>query len=161
MTLSELKNLRQGVKEGEFRFKHSLIMDALTHEKDLFGTSVSKQFMVNMLTIGGILGVGDHFMDINLHGQIVHPPFLKFGESAVSLGMNPILGAGYEAMMQREDEDSDMLLVEFKNNWLGKAGFLPTNFKKVMRLSEGDIPEIYQGSKLQYLFAVPGKGEGH
>lgn len=154
ITWDEIKNLKAYLKEGEYKIKHGLIMDALTQTKDIYGQSVTKQFAVNMLTMGGLIWAGDKFLDSNIQDQVFHIPFVKIGGESPGVMLNPALSAGYKAWTKRHEEDRDMLFTEFVNNWAGTGGLVPSTIVKAMRLSEDDIPEIYKDSKLRYLFGV-------
>jgi hypothetical protein len=47
------------------------------------------------------------------------------------------------------------------NRWLGPTNVLPDTFRKAVRLSENDIPDIYRkgggSAYMKYLFGIPGK----
>ena len=159
ITWDEIKNLKGYLKEGEYKIKHGLIMDALTQTKDIYGQSVTKQFAVNMLTMGGIIWAGDKFFDADIQDQVFHIPFVKIGGESPGVMLNPVLSAGYKAWTKRHEEDRDMLFTEFVNNWAGTGGLVPSSITKAMRLSEDDIPEIYKESKLRYLFGVQASKE--
>lgn len=159
VTLEELKKLKSDMKEGEKAVKWGLIRDAMFETKDVYGQSVTKQFMVNMLTMGGLIWAGDKFLDADIHDQVFHIPFVKMGGESPGVMLNPVLSAGYRTWSHRNDEDRDLLFTEFINKWSGGSGLVPTTIMKAMRLTEDDIPEIYRNSKLRYLFAVPAAKE--
>jgi hypothetical protein len=64
---------------------------------------------------------------------------------------------GYDAWKQREEGDDEFLVSKITQRWLGAgwAGTLPDPARKLLRISNNDIPEIYQDSKYKYLFAIP------
>jgi len=160
VTLEQLKELKHFIKEGEYRVKHGMILDALNSEKDIFGQSSAKQFAVSTLMIGGLIGIGDKMFDSNIQDQVFHPPFIKMEGESPGVYLNPVTSAAYKTWTKRHEEDRGLLFTEFVNNWLGHSGAVPSTFRKAMRLTENDIPEIYRNSKLRYFFGVPAaKGE--
>lgn len=156
IALKELQQLKAHVKEGEYRVKYGLIMDALGATKDVYGQSVTKQFAVNVLTLGGLLSAGSHLFDADMHDQLLHLPFIKPEKHSLSVNLNPIVSAGYDTWASRHLEDRDLLFTEFWNNWSGTSGAVPASFRKAARLTKDDIPEIYKDSKWRYFFAIPG-----
>jgi len=98
--------------------------------------------------------------DSNIQDQVFHPPFIKMEGESPGVYLNPVTSAAYKTWTKRHEEDRGLLFTEFVNNWLGHSGAVPSTFRKAMRLTENDIPEIYRNSKLRYFFGVPAaKGE--
>lgn len=163
---SDIKDLRSLAREGESRLKANLVVDALRHETDFFGTPVAKQLMWDILTVGAAT-YGGAQAGLHLTDHFFHIPFLStMSENGkMELAVSPITKAtteGYNAWKKREDSD-DFLLGTIMSKWLGKYGPLPDTLKKVSALGDGDIPEIYQKGKgnsyLKFLFSIPGEGE--
>lgn len=155
VTWEELKQLKRDMKRGEYAFKFGLIKDALTQTKDVYGQSVTKQFMVNALTMGGLIWAGNKFFEADIQDQVFHLPFVKMGGEQPGVMLNPVVSAGWKAWNQRNEEDRDLLATEFMNNWLGNSGAMPTIVNKMLRLNENDIPEIYRDTKWKYFFGIP------
>jgi hypothetical protein len=56
------------------------------------------------------------------------------------------------------------LFSKIVQNYIGGTGAAPALFRKMSRLSKGDIPEMYLDARypeLNYIFAVPAEGAGH
>ena len=154
------KQMMRDVVEGEQRFQGSLIMEALTKEKDIFGTSITRQFMRQAVATGVALGAGAGVLGIDLTDHFLHLPFAKMKPSsdAPVPQSSPIPTAVYKTLMNRGEEDADPWLTSFYNEWFSRKGPWPINFLKAARLTRGDIPEIYEQSRLKYLFATPAAG---
>jgi hypothetical protein len=149
---AELMNqLRADVKEGEQRFKVGLIKDALQAEKDIYGTPMSSQLVRKMMILGGIFTAGAYGLEGNLSEHLVHVPGVKLEDGSAKLNLNPMITSALQANKRGEDE---FWLSEFFKHWL-PAGPIPSIVHKTMRLSENDIPKIYQGSQFRYLFGIP------
>lgn len=155
VTMDEWENFRSTLKRGEAEFKWGLIYDALTSTKDIYGQSVTKQFIKNVATMGGLIWMGDKFFDSDIHDQVFHLPFFKMGGSSPGLMLNPIISAGYKATMKRHESDTDWMMLDFANKWIGSSGPAPAVVTKLMRTAEGDIPEVYQQAPWRYMLGIP------
>jgi len=153
-TWRQLNNLRSDVKDAEHTFKGHLIFDALTKDRDIFGTAITQQFMRKMLIIGTSVAVGKQFFDADLLSHFVHFPLVKFQEGEVGLALNPALTAAYQSWNAKETEDKDLWISEFIKQWL-REGPVQQNFIKAARISRDDIPARYKDSRLKYLFGIP------
>jgi len=160
-TLGELRDLKRYIKSGEDEIKKNLIGDALFHDKDVFGTPVTKQFMREFIYVGAtIYGLGSLF-DADFHPHSFHVPFIStFGGDKPELGVSPMAGAIYKGLTRKResvDETGQEVgwVSQFFQDWLGRKQFVPQTFYKLNRISENDIPEAYKDSSLRYLFAVP------
>ncbi len=156
-----MEQLRATMKTGENQLKGSMILDALNMEKDIFGTSISRQAARQITTMGGVLMAGKTFIDSDLTSHLFHLPFAKIepGTKAPTPQLSPVPAAIYKTAMNRGKEDVDFWLSDFFNNWFSKKGPWPINFLKAARLTRGDIPDIYRNSELNYLFSVPKAGK--
>lgn len=158
VTPEQLREVARTIKNGEHDFKWELIKGALSSEKDLFGTSVTRQVMREILLVGGLVGLGKKAFDIDLLHHFIHPPFLKADSRDIAVSASPIVQTSWRTWKQWDEEDRDFILSMFFQEWFGKANKgvpVPVNLNKALRLSRGDIPERYKGSELQYLFGVP------
>jgi len=155
--LGMLNDLRGQVKQGEANFKWNMLKDELTKSKDIYGTPYSQQFLRQMVTMGAVIGTGKMAFDSDLWGHVVHIPGVKLNEKAMELGVNPIVSSAYQtttgANKTAANED-EFWMSRFFNTWLGSSGVNAT-LRKAMKLSNNDIPTIYQDNKLNYLFGVP------
>jgi hypothetical protein len=152
-----MRQLRADVKEGESRFKTALIKDALTKDKDMFGTAYSGQLVKQLMVLGTVIGGGKAAFDADLFGHAVHIPGLKLNEKGAELGLNPVLGAGWQTATGANIKDEDpeeFWISRFLNTWLTGKG-APAIVNKAIRLNNDDIPAMYKDSKLSYLFGVP------
>jgi hypothetical protein len=161
-TLSQMLDLKRYIKEGETVFKQNLIADALFESKDVFGTPVTKQFVKEMMIVGATIG-GGAMMGLDFGPHSFHAPFLRHGRKDPTLSVSPVVSGWFNAWDQRErakemDDETPFFVTSWLQHWFGKRGALPNQMWKILRISKGDIPEIYKGSKLQYLFSVPSKG---
>lgn len=159
--LTEMRRIKGLIQEGETAFKSHLIKDALTVERDIFGTPATKQFMRELLLYGSLLAGGAAF-GVDLSTQIGHVPFVHMDRKEPSLAINPLAAAFFKTKAERveayrNDNEPDFIVTSFMKNWLGKSFGVPVTANKLMRLSNDDIPEQYKGSKWQYLFAVPSR----
>lgn len=165
-TLKDLAGIRAAVKEGESEFKRNLIYDALTSQKDFFGTPVIVQTMKEMLVAGAVI-TGGSTVGMDFWPQTWHTPFMQVGAKSPTIAVSPIVGAAYGAATGKgasegaeAADESFGVVSRFLQQWLGPQGVKPLLLHKMERLSENDIPEIYKGSKWQYLFSIPAtKGE--
>ncbi len=162
-TLRELADLKNYIFRGESLLKQNLIADAFTQSRDFFGTPYTKQFfrefMFGGMVVWGLGGV----MDADFMPHTFHLPFLStFGGDKPQLATSPMVGAGFKILqgwMHPSDraEQDEFWMTEFMKDWLGKKQLIPQTAHKVLRMSDNDIPDIYEGSKLAYLFSVPAK----
>ncbi len=160
---SQLKDVKQNMREGEQLFKVGLIKAALESEKDHFGTPVTKQLMKEVLILGTLVTGANKLGDVDLTSHVSHLPFLKMNEAEPGLVMNPALSAGYKTWQEKDVEEDDFFLNRLVRNWSRDAG-LPTTVVKGMRLGTGDIPDRYLDAKnpaLAYWFGAPAVGSGH
>lgn len=153
-TKEAMRQLRGDLDTGARNFKLGLIKDALLAPKDLNGKSYAGQLMRTLLTAGMVIETGKYLGDVNLHQQVMHVPFTstRQGDQSVALAMNPILSAGYQTYMSKDDETN--AVIEFIQKWL-PSGPVPASIMKAMRLTKNDIPEIYADSKFKYVFGLP------
>jgi len=159
--IEQMRGLKSTIKEGEDGFKANLIRDALTSEKDFFGTPATKQLVKEMILSGMIIG-GGGMLGLDLMPQVGHLPFLNAERSEPTLRTAPLVGGVFETMAKRHQahkagDEPEFIVSDFLKNWLGSSGFIPLTAHRMLRLGENDIPEIYKGSPLQYLFSVPSK----
>jgi len=164
--LKDLKVLKDSVIEGETSFKRGLIYDAMKTEKDFFGTSASKQFMRESLIVGGMIYGGAKVFDLDLSPHTMHLPFLGFHGAEPSVALNPGVKAFFKTMQDRKmaynnSEEYDFFIPSFLQAYLGSTNYMPSIINKAARLSDNDIPDIYNDSPLKYLFAVPTKSLSH
>lgn len=156
----DLAGLKRTVINGEIAFKQSLIFDALKTETDFFGTSITKQFMREALIVGGMIYGGARMFDLDVTPHTMHLPFIGFHGKEPSVALNPALKSFFKTMAERkeafeEGEDYDFFITSFLGNYLKSTNYMPSVVNKALRLAENDIPDVYNGSPLQYLFAVP------
>lgn len=149
-----VKNLRSDIRDGEYRFKTELIKDALTKEKDLFGTPVSQQFMRKMLILGTIVIGGKHVFDADMWHHVAHVPFIEPKGGEIVLQMNPIVTASLEAYNNKAEDEQELWFADFFSTWL-KEGLIQQTVIKAARITRDDIPEIYRDSKIKYVFGIP------
>jgi hypothetical protein len=160
-TWAQLKDMRRFIMEGEDEFKKNLIASALTNHKDAFGSPASVMFMREMLGMGAIVATGNYF-DLNLWPQAGHLPFLKSTSHDPVLSTSPAISAISETLMnraqaEREGQDKEFILTSFLQSWMGRQGYIPQTFNKIVRSSKGKIPETYRGSPWKYMFSIPDK----
>jgi len=160
--LKDLKILKTSIIEGETAFKRGLIYDAIKTEKDFFGTSATKQFTREALIVGGIIYGGAKMFDLDLNPHTMHLPFLGFHGTEPSVALNPMVKAFFKTVHDRKvdyenSEEYDFFIPSFLQDYLGSTNYMPSIINKAARLSDGDIPRIYDDSPLKYLFAVPTK----
>lgn len=160
MLLKDLRDMRAYVKAGENQLKSNLIIDTLRQDTDFYGTPIVSQFAKDIL-IGAAATYGGASAGMNLMHHFFHLPFLSTRTKEPVLAISPGLQAlnrGWQAWLDREEGDDEWLFNKVMRRWLGTGWYaaLPDTVKKARRLSENDIPEIYQDSKFRYLFAIPG-----
>lgn len=151
--LAQVKELRHYITQGEAAFKQNVIADALFSRKDVFGTPATVQFMRDMIA-SSLVATGGAAMGMDLSGHVFHLPFVSTEGGKASLRVSPIAQG---ALKTWDDyvHDNDFTTTTFFKNWLGRQHIIPTAVHKAMRVGEGDIPDMYKGSWLQYLFSVP------
>jgi hypothetical protein len=149
-----MRQLRGDLETGKRNFQLGMIKDALLAPKDLNGKSYAGQLMRTLLTAGLVVQTGKYLGDVNISQQVFHVPFTssRQGEQSVALAMNPMISAGYQTMMSKDDSTNDV--IEFFKKWLPSGG-VPASIIKASRLSKNDIPEIYGNSKFKYIFGMP------
>ena len=106
---------------------------------------------------GGVIGM-------NMMPQVWHVPLLRHGAKAPTIAINPFLNSAFRTVGEREKAEEygvekDFLITQFLKNWLKSTGYLPQTVNKMVRMTKDEIPEVYKGSKWQYFFSVPAKGE--
>jgi hypothetical protein len=160
-TWENVKGLRKFIMEGEDDFKKNLIYSALTNHKDIFGTPASAQFMREMIGMGAVIGAGS-YAGLNLWPHVGHLPFLKSTSHDPVLSTSPAISAVSETLMkrsqdEREGQDKEFFLTSFLGSWLGRQNYIPQTANKIIRSSQHDIPTIYDGSWVKYMFSIPAK----
>ena len=156
--LADLRGMRKYIKEGEQELKTNLIVDALRSEVDFFGTPVIQQFARELMMIGAGTYVGAT-AGLSMWHHFVHIPFLSSMHDEPTLALSPgpmAISRGIADWKKREDYDDEFVTTKIFQRWFNKVGPLPDMVRKIQRLSNDDIPEIYRDSHLRYLFAIPG-----
>ena len=140
-----------------------MIADALGSERDYFGHSIVRQFMREALLAGSIIS-GGAYIGVDLMPHTFHMPFLVHGRTDPTLASSPIVKASIKTFEDWKDEaaeDRDFIVSAFMKNWLGSTRGIPQAANKVLRINEGDIPNIYEDGSfppwIKYLFSVPGR----
>jgi hypothetical protein len=159
-TLQDLQNIKMSVFEGQNELKKSMIFEALTANKDSFGNSISAQFVREWM-IAGAVTMGGTAIGLDLGKHSFHLPFLK-GESEMAFATSPVVDATWKTVHGKGSgentptDDKEFFPTRFYKNWLGSSGGAqPLVLHKMRRITNDDIPEVYKGSKLSYLFSVP------
>lgn len=159
-----LQGIGRTMKQAEVAFKQNMLSDAFT--KDVFGNSTSKQLVKEMLLVGGMI-TGGKALDIDLTGHLLHLPFVKQDEGDVKVSISPIAQAAVKTMAGKQPvgfpdyaPEDHLPTASFLRHWYGTSGPLLMG-SKLQRLSNNDIPEIYNNSKWKFLFSVPAAGYGH
>jgi hypothetical protein len=158
---AELNGIRLWAAQASQAFKNGMLMDALNSSKDVFGNSVSGQFVREALGVGVVLGAGN-MAGINLTGHLLHTPFVSTGYSgAPEVSMSPLVKAGLNTAIGKQpagsedwDADDHSKVADFFKHWYGTAGY-SLMASKFGRISSGDIPDQYKDSKFKFLFAMP------
>lgn len=164
--LKDLYNMKAYMKDAERELKSNVFIDALRSEQDFFGTNVITQ-MARDIAITGAAIIGGASAGMNLTHHFFHIPFLRGYTSEPGVAFSPGIAAtfrGFNEYKQRDDTDDEFLFKTIMDKWLGSTTahkIFPDTFHKVARLSANDIPEIYQGSHLKYLFALPSADVEH
>ena len=157
ITLKLMQQMKNGIKEGELEMKKGMIWDAITGSKDQFATPYTATFMKELLGLGAFVALGKTAMDVDLTAHVFHPPVLRLEKGGPMIALNPVLQDAYRISQYRDPDD--FWMSQFFTNYTKGVG-INTTFTKAMRLSDGDIPEIYKSAsnpELAYFFSVPGK----
>lgn len=161
--LKELRELGRYMQGAEREFKQHLIFDALTSEKNVFGSPILSEFMRELLLAGIIIG-GGSAVGLDLHAHVHHLPFFRIDRADPTLAMNPALNSYFQFREERKeaekyDEDKEFFINHFLRRYISSTGPMPRTMTKILRISDEDVPEVYKGSKWQYMFSIPTKGE--
>lgn len=161
--LKELRELGRYMQGAELEFKQHLIFDALTSEKNVFGSPILSEFMRELLLAGIIIG-GGNAVGLDFHAHVHHLPFFRVDRADPTLAMNPALSSYFQFRQERAeaaeyDEDKEFFINHFLRRYISSTGPMPRTMTKILRISDEDIPEVYRGSKWQYMFSVPSKDE--
>jgi hypothetical protein len=161
--LSQLTDVRRFVKGAENELKRNLIADALGSQRDYFGNSIVRQFMRESLLVGAVV-TGGAYLGVDLMPHTAHVPFFVHSRTEPTLATSPITRAAIESYndwKDEEEEDREFIVTNFLKNWLGSTRGVPQMANKAMRISNDDIPAIYEEGKfpswIKYLFSVPGR----
>lgn len=155
-TLKDLLGLRKYIIEGSDEFKKNLIGDALRSERDFYGTTITKQLMTEVLFAGALIMGGKKMLDTDLTSHVSHLPIIGLHGSEPTIAVNPILKSFlYTISKKTYEEEHAFFISDFLKNYLGSTQYMPSVMNKMLKLSENDIPDVYQDSKLKYLFAFP------
>lgn len=158
--IQDFKEFRTGMYAMESEVKANLFADTLFAETDFFGTPIFQQTIRDIALIAAAT-YGGHSAGLSLYHHFFHIPYLSTQTDDPTLAFSPGVNAvldGYKTYANKEDPD--FIGTEIMRKWLGKQGPFPNIASKMMRLSENDIPEIYQTGNekgyLKYFFSVPG-----
>jgi hypothetical protein len=161
--LRQLTDVRRFVKGAENEFKKNLIADALGSQRDYFGNSIVRQFMRESLLAGSVI-TGGAYLGVDLMPHTAHVPFFVHSRTEPTLATSPIARAAIESYndwRDEEEEDREFIITNFLKNWIGSTRGVPQMANKAMRISDDDIPAIYEEGKfppwIKYLFSVPGR----
>jgi hypothetical protein len=156
-----LVQLRKDVIRGEQDFKWEIIKQGFGKQKDIFGNTLLSQSIREMVLVGTAITAAKYTWGADLSHHFFHIPYFKPQRRDIAIGASPLVNASLETYSKYMDEDYDEFLVStFFNSWFdstykGIPAPIPVNFKKAIRLTENDIPEIYRDSKFRYLFGIP------
>ncbi len=161
--LRQLTDVRRFVKGAEHEFKKNVIADALGSQRDIYGRAVSRQLMREIVLVGGVISGGNH-LGIDLMPHTFHIPFLTHSKTDPTLATSPAAKASlrtFNDWREAEEDDREFIAAQFIKNWLGSTRGMPLIINKGLRISENDIPAIYEEGKfpswLKYIFSVPGR----
>jgi hypothetical protein len=162
---SDLKTLYRDMTTADQEMKVNLFLDSLKNEQDFYGNSVVKQFIKDLIIMGaGTAAAGS--VGLNMSHHFFHVPLLKsstYSDTYGTLALSPVLNAindGSKVYNKKIEEGEDTIrMAEIMQKWMGKAGPYPDTLWKYNRISNDDIPDIYQDSPFQYLFAIPSNKE--
>jgi len=159
--IADLKNMRKTMYDAEGNVKSNLFADTIMQDTDFFGTPIFQQTFRDAATIAAATYAG-HSAGLSLYHHFFHIPYLSTQSEDASLAFSPGVNAvldGYKTYLAKEDE-ADFLGTEIVRKWLGPNGPIPDIARKIVRLSEHDIPDVYQkggpNEHLKFLFSVPG-----
>jgi hypothetical protein len=156
----DMKNLWSYMKDAERETKANVFIDAILNETDVFGNPMLNQFAKEVAVVGAALGAGA-YAGVNLKHHFFHIPFISGYTQEPTLQFSPGTMAairGWHDWKKRDDLDDEFLFTKVMKNWLPN-GPIPTIFHKMDRLTDNDIPDIYQDSKFKYFFAIPSTHE--
>jgi hypothetical protein len=154
-TLTEMKDLKRYMKRCEHQFKHNMIADALFGQRDTFNNPYTTAFMRELLLMGAVIGGGGVLFDMDFHPHMAHLPFIRHGFKDPTLAINPVSAAAWRAMSEEYADDDRWLVSRIASEWIRSSGPIPLTARKVLRISDDDIPDLYKDSKFRYLFAIP------
>ena len=160
LMLKDLRNIRSTVKEGEQALSSNLFLSSMLQERDFFGSSVINTFAKDVAIIGAAT-YGGASVGMSLYHHFFHLPFLQASATQPVLNLNPGVQAifrGVDAYKKREENDDEFLVTKIFQRWLGSGWYaaVPDTIRKLHKISQNDIPKIYQDDKYKYLFAIPG-----
>ena len=154
---SDMQDIWKHMKGAEREWKANVLIDNLRSEQDFFGGNMISQFAKDIAIVGAAL-TGGAYAGLNLKHHFFHIPFISGYTHEPTMQFSPGVMAllrGYRDWKRNDDEDEEFLFTKVAKKWLGPHGPLPGIFRKIERLSDEDIPEIYRDSKFQYFFAIP------
>lgn len=165
---TDLMNLTKDMRATDQALKVNLFIDAyrtVGKEQDFYGNKVVGQFAKDIMIMGaGTAAAGS--VGLNMSHHFFHIPFLKnsdyadtYGTLALSPAANAIKDGSREYNKKIAEDEDSIWAIEVIQKWAGKSGPWPDTLSKYNRISDDDIPEIYQDNPLQYLFALPSKKE--
>jgi hypothetical protein len=164
---ADLQGIRRLGAQADQDLKSSAIFDALSASHGLTGQPVVGQFVREAALVGAVLS-GGAMGGVNLFPQTLHIPFLQVGKDDPTLAASPIVQAGYKTLegvkappwTEGQDTTELSMIPRFFHHWWGKGGPVPLTAQKLMKVGNDDIPEVYKGSPVRYLFAIQStKGE--
>ena len=160
LMLKDLRDIRSTVKEGEQALSSNLFLSSIAQERDFFGSSVISTFAKDVAIIGAAT-YGGASVGMSLYHHFFHLPFLQASATQPVLNLNPGIQAifrGVDAYKKREENDDEFLITKIFQRWLGSGWYaaVPDTVRKIHKISQNDIPKIYQDDKYKYLFAIPG-----
>jgi len=158
---SDMLELRKTMTDAQHDFHANLFYQALTKEKDFFGTPYTKQLMTELLLGTLILGGGAYF-GRDFWGHVGHFPFISAHSHGAGpeFATSPIVGATYQTFLRDRPESrkDEFVGAYFLNKWLGTQGPIPSALWKTWRITNDDIPAVYNNSPVSYFLTIPHKG---
>ncbi|MCK5018888.1 MAG: hypothetical protein KAS32_17635, partial [Candidatus Peribacteraceae bacterium] len=165
---TDLINLRKDIVKTDQELKVNLFLDAIKlmgEEQDFYGNKVIGQFAKDIMIMGaGTAATGS--VGLNMHHHFFHVPFLKnseyadtYGTLSLSPGINAVIDGSKKYNKKIENDEDSIRVFEILQKWAGKSGPFPDTLSKYNRIMDDNTPAIYNGSPLQYLFAIPSKKE--
>lgn len=142
-----IEGLRDTLSSGDIqKFKEGLVQASLGMRRDAFGTPYGNLFVKALVTVGGLDIASRQLTDTSILGHAVHIPGTRSGAQGMQITMPPYIQLyndwkkyGGDALAIRT------ILVEH---------FWPTQVSRLYRISKGDIPKRYAGSKARYLMGL-------